>query len=156
MLVKALPVLTPVQAGVDQLAYSYEDLDALRQSPNHSLMVARLTDRYGDYGVIGLTLLERDSEAWTLRLLLMSCRVMSRGVGGVFLNYFCRMAAAAKVPLFAEFVPTDRNRMMFVTFRFAGFRESERSGEKLLCRDQSAVPPTPSYLEVSAPDSLAG
>lgn len=67
------------QLNTTGYTYSYEELDAFRESPGHELLVARLADRYGPYGTIGLVLVERGRDAWRIKLLLMSCRVMSRG-----------------------------------------------------------------------------
>jgi predicted enzyme involved in methoxymalonyl-ACP biosynthesis len=39
-------------------------------------VVASLDDRFGTYGKIGLALVEKGSAVWTIKLLLMSCRVM--------------------------------------------------------------------------------
>ena len=39
--------------------YSYDELDALRESPDHLLLVASLTDRFGSYGKIGVALVEK-------------------------------------------------------------------------------------------------
>ncbi|MBP6876199.1 MAG: HAD-IIIC family phosphatase [Candidatus Eisenbacteria bacterium] len=125
--------------------YSYEELDRLRVSPAHRLWIAELEDRYGSYGKIGLALLELGPQAWTIKLLLMSCRVMSRGVGSVFVQVLLRSARKAGVTLRAEFVPTRANRQMYVTLRFAGFREIDgQTGVLLLehdCTQDLALPP---------------
>ncbi|HEV3321525.1 MAG TPA: HAD-IIIC family phosphatase [Solirubrobacteraceae bacterium] len=127
--------------------YSYEQLAALREDPDHLLLVASLEDRYGPYGRIGLVLVETGDGPWTLRLLLMSCRVMSRGVGSVLLHHVMRLARAANASLHAELVETGRNRLMYVTYRFAGFREVRRDGDALVLEaDLSAIPEPPAYL----------
>ena len=48
--------------------YSYEELDALRESPEHLLLVASLQDRFGSYGKIGLALIEKGDQDWKLNL----------------------------------------------------------------------------------------
>lgn len=111
------------QLNATGFTYSYAELDELRTSPSHDLLVATLCDRYGSYGTIGLCLIQREQALWRLKLLLMSCRVMSRGVGGVMLGHVVNAARQAGVKLRAEFVPTDRNRAMFITYKFAGFQE---------------------------------
>lgn len=130
--------------------YSYEELDAFRQSPRHQLLIAGLSDKFGGYGKIGLALVECGEEAWTIKLLLMSCRVMSRGVGSVLLSLIARRAREAGVALRADFVANERNRMMYVTYKFAGFREVSRGegGAALLENDLSHVQPFPSYVRV--------
>ena len=107
------------QLNTTGIAYSYEDLSALLQSPNHRLLVASLTDRYGSYGTIGLVLVELAPSGWDIRLLLMSCRVMSRGVGGAMITFLRNEAKRHTTRLFADFKETDRNRMMYITYKFS-------------------------------------
>jgi FkbH-like protein len=132
------------------VTYSYAELESMLDSPRHLLLVAGLDDRYGSYGKIGLALVETAGADWTLKLLLMSCRVMSRGVGTVLLHHVMRQAHAAGARLLAEFVPTDRNRVMYVTYRFAGFTEqAERDGLRILAAPAGEVPAPPAYLRLT-------
>ncbi|UQA57010.1 HAD-IIIC family phosphatase [Polyangium aurulentum] len=137
------------QLNATGYTYSYDELDGFRRSPDHDLLISSLEDRYGTYGKIGLALVERRPDVWTLKLLLMSCRVMSRGVGTIMLNHVLTKARDAGVRLRAEFVATDRNRMMYVTYKFAGFREVERDGARsILENDLSHIQPLPAYMRV--------
>ncbi|SES17274.1 HAD-IIIC family phosphatase [Lentzea albida] len=130
--------------------YSYDELDALRSSPDHLLLVASLTDKYGGYGKIGLALVERGQPAWHLRMMLMSCRVMARGVGTVLLNHVMRLAKEDGARLRADFVETGRNRVMYVTYAFAGFSEIERDDNRLVLESAlEQIQPPPAYLEVN-------
>jgi FkbH-like protein len=129
--------------------YSYDELDALRGSPDHLLLVASLTDRFGSYGKIGLALVEKGTPDWRLNMMLMSCRVMSRGVGTVLLGHVMGLARAAGAGLRADFVETGRNRMMQITYAFSGFREVAREGARqVLAADLGALQPPPDYVEV--------
>ena len=143
------------QLNTTGYTYSYEELDELRRSTRHQLLISSLEDRHGTYGKIGLTLIERGEqvergeEVWTVKLLLMSCRVMSKGVGTIMIHHVLRMAKQAGVRLRAEFVSNDRNRQMLITYRFAGFREVDRRGELILFEnDFSAVQPPPPYVDL--------
>lgn len=141
------------QLNTTGYTYSYEELDNFRRSERHLLLVAALEDRYGSYGKIGLALVERRPEVWTIKLLLMSCRVISRGVGTVLINHLRRLARAQGASLRAEFLPTDRNRMMYVSYKFAGFRELAREDGLVILEDQAPeVPPFPEYIRVQLPD----
>jgi FkbH-like protein len=138
------------------VTYSYDELDALRRSPDHLLLVASLSDRFGSYGKIGLALVDLSRKTWRLRMLLMSCRVMSRGVGTVMLGEILRLAADRAEGLRAEFTDTGRNRIMYVTYRFAGFSEVAREGDTcVLGADLSRVPPRPAYVRVEL-DGMGG
>ncbi|HYH80304.1 MAG TPA: hypothetical protein VEX86_10915, partial [Longimicrobium sp.] len=138
------------QLNTTGYTYGYDELNAFRTSPGHILLVAGLDDRFGTYGKIGLALVEKTSaEHWTLKLLLMSCRVMSRGVGTIMMSHVMQQAKAAGVKLRAEFKPNGRNRMMEVTYRFGGFREVERRGEMILFEhDLATIAPFPDYVRV--------
>lgn len=137
------------QLNTTGYTYSYEELDALRKSPRHKLLISSLEDRHGTYGKIGLTLIEMDEAVWTVKLLLMSCRVMSKGVGMIMIHHVLRMAKEAGVKLRAEFVSNDRNRQMLITYRFAGFKEVEKVGEvSLMENDFSAIQPPPPYVDL--------
>jgi FkbH-like protein len=129
--------------------YSYDELDAFRQSDRHRLYITSLQDKFGSYGKIGLALLECEKEVWTIKLLLMSCRVMSRGVGSILLNFIMQQAKESCVALRAYFVENDRNRMMYITYKFAGFTEVSRAGKTVIMEnDLSRVQPFPLYVEV--------
>ena len=131
--------------------YSLAELAALRESPEHVLLVAELSDRHGPYGKIGVVLLHRAGDTWTIRLLLMSCRVMSRGVGGALITLLRREARRAGVRLRADFRVTDRNRMMYITYKFAGFADvSEADGHTLMEADLGDIPDLPSYLRIES------
>lgn len=137
------------QLNTTGYTYTYEELDALRQSPRHKLLVASLTDKYGTYGKIGLTLVECSDESWTIKLLLMSCRVMSRGVGTIMMNHIIQSAQKANVRLHAEFLPNERNRMMLLTYKFGGFKQSAKKGDLVILEhDGRSVQVSPDYVRL--------
>jgi FkbH-like protein len=141
------------QLNTTGYTYSYEELHEFRQSDRHRLLIASLTDRYGTYGKIGLALIECGEREWTIKLLLMSCRVMSRGVGTILINHIMKLANAAKVGLRAEFVPNGRNRMMYISYRFANFREAAQSGDLIIFEnDLSRIQDFPPYVKVQILD----
>jgi FkbH-like protein len=137
------------QLNTTGYTYSYEELNRFRQSPQHQLLIASLEDKYGTYGKIGLTLLKCQENIWTIELLLMSCRVMSRGVGTVMLNHIMHLAKNNGVRLLAKFLPNDRNRQMYITYKFAGFKEIDRHENLIILEnDLTRIQPFPEYLQI--------
>lgn len=129
--------------------FSQDELEELRRSDRHLLLMSELTDKFGRYGKIGLALVECGPDVWTIKLLLMSCRVMNRGVGTIMLNHILRKAKESGVRLLSEFVSNDRNRMMYVTYKFAGFTEIEnREGTQILEHDLASIPTVADYISV--------
>lgn len=139
------------QLNTTGYTYSYEELEELINDPNHLLFVSGLTDKYGSYGKTGVAMVACNGTIWTLKLLLMSCRVMSRGVGRVLLNYIMNLARENGCRLQAEFLPTDRNRLMYTTYKFAGFTEvgALENGVILLEHPLTSFSKYPEYIKVT-------
>ena len=137
------------QLNTTGYTYSYDELDRFRSSPQHRLLIAGLDDRHGPYGKIGLVLIECRDDIWLVKLLLMSCRVMTRGVGTVLINHIRNEARRHGVRLLAEMLPNERNRMMYMTYKFNHFRELEKRDELVIFEnDLSLVHAFPSYLRI--------
>ena len=134
--------------------YDYDELKVLINSPRHELYICELQDRYGYQGKIGLALVEIDHDCHHLKLFIMSCRVMSLGVGTLLLSYIMNKAKQSGKKLRADFKHTGRNRPMYITFKMSNFREVEdnSAGDIVLENDLSFIPPYPPYLELSVPD----
>lgn len=130
--------------------YSYDDLKKFISSDKHRLLICEMKDKYGEYGKIGLALIEITEDCYHLRLFLMSCRVMSHGVGSVLLSYIMKEAQKAGKKLKADFKNTGRNRMTYITFMFANFKkaQSDDADNLILENDLSMVQDFPSYIDV--------
>ncbi|MFI0191290.1 HAD-IIIC family phosphatase [Streptomyces sp. NPDC017082] len=123
------------QMNATGVHYSDADLRRLLTDPGHEILVVTLTDRFGPHGAVGVLLLERRPDVWHLKLLATSCRVVSFGAGATILNWLIDEAARADTHLVADFRPTERNRMMEIAYRFAGFQDDGT------CSCAAALPP---------------
>ena len=130
--------------------YSYEELLALSRSRDHIFLIAGLTDDYDDSGKVGLLLMEK-SDVLTIKLLIVSCRVMSRGIGSALLSAATQIAHELGLPLRADFLETEHNRIMYITYKLAGFEEldGESDGGAMTLEYREDAPrPFPPYLTV--------
>ena len=100
--------------------------------------------------MVWLLLLENRADALVIKLLIVSCRVMSCGIGSALLCYATQLAAQLQKKLLAEYLETEYNRIMFITYKLAGFQEVEESGSQILLQfAQDAPLPFAEYLDVS-------
>ncbi len=106
------------------VTYSFEELEGFISSPSHIFLIAELKDKFGTYGKIGLVLLEEAGDELWIRLLLMSCRVMTRGIGSALLVHIIKLAESRGKKLLADFADTGRNRVMYITYKLMGFEET--------------------------------
>lgn len=111
------------QLNTTGYTYSYDELLKLSKSKDYKLFIAELEDRFGSYGKIGITLIHVLEKEWYIKLFLLSCRVMSRGVGTVFLDFIIDSALENDAKLFAEFKLNNVNKAMYTTYRFHGFKD---------------------------------
>lgn len=132
------------------VTYSTEELRELSLSPTHQVRLATLRDRFGDYGIIGLAVTELVEKDSLLRLLLMSCRVASRGAGSVLLHHLIQEALADGRRPVAHFVPTEVNRNMLVTLRFAGYKAQVTDDDHLVLAvdPDGPLPKAPGHTRV--------
>lgn len=130
--------------------YSYDELAKMCKEDKYMLLVVGLKDKFGDYGKIGFTLIECDENNRNIKLLLMSCRVISRGVGSVLLNYVIAKANEEKIHLYAHFKHTKSNNMMYITLKFAGFKEiSDKENVVILENDFKHIQKIPHYIKLN-------
>lgn len=125
------------------------------------VLTARLTDRFGDYGLIGAALVDRQGGTDggpLVALLMLSCRVEGRGIPAALLRYLLGTAQAdGHRTLEALYRPTPQNRQMVVLLRSLGFRAAGPvasadplvAGATVFRRDLAgALPPYPEWLDI--------
>ncbi|MFJ1806387.1 MULTISPECIES: HAD-IIIC family phosphatase [unclassified Streptomyces] len=114
----------------------------MADSPDHLVLAVEVTDRFGAEGVVGGVWLDRRPDRWVVRNLVLSCRVLSRGVEQAVLQHVADRARAADASLLeAHFRPTGRNTPAAGLYPSAGFAPT------------AAADDTHRYL--THPDSLA-
>jgi methoxymalonate biosynthesis protein len=116
---------------------SPEAFDRLRQDASHQVITVRLSDKFGNDGIVGGGVIEtRETaaagKAWRVTLLMMSCRAIGRGVIDALLTWICLTAAReGAVAVIVPCVINDRNVPLRIALTGAGFRAAARSqGQK--------------------------
>lgn len=72
----------------------------------------RVTDRFGDFGLTGIAIVEPAAGTWHVETFLMSCRVIGKSVETALLSRIAEDAQAAGAgALSAEFVDSGRNQV---------------------------------------------
>ena len=131
------------QLNTTGLIYSQEQLKPMLEEPRTHILLASLRDRFGDYGTVGLALFEDHPQKLSVKMLLTSCRVMSKGVGGALLVYLENLGKAVEI----RFVPSDRNRMMEIALSLSGYEAHDGIFTKRAEESRAY----PNYLSVQVP-----
>jgi FkbH-like protein len=85
------------------------ELRALADSGFNVLRV-KVQDRFGDYGLVGLVVARAQTRTLSVDTLLLSCRVLGRGVEHAILRYLGELAKDLKLPTVEMlYIPTPKN-----------------------------------------------
>ena len=102
------------------------EVRALWQDPAWHLFALSVTDRFGDYGLTSIAYCVDRKEAWEIDTLLLSCRVLGRGVETALLATLLEQARLrGKEKLCGRYVPTAKNGLAAQYYPSHGFVESD-------------------------------
>ncbi|HEY3757451.1 MAG TPA: HAD-IIIC family phosphatase [Opitutaceae bacterium] len=102
---------------------SAAELTSAASRPHACCEMVHACDRFGDYGDIGLMMGRFESQHLVIDTLVLSCRVLGRGVETYLLKYLVERARqTGKSGLCVRFVDTSRNHPVAVFLQESGFR----------------------------------
>lgn len=103
--------------------HSSTSVEALVKEPGAIAVAMRLTDRFGDSGVIGVAMCQTQDQRCRIDTFLLSCRVIGRGVESAFLWQLANTAKENGARwLIGEYIPTAKNRLCAEFYPKHGFR----------------------------------
>lgn len=132
-----------------------EMLQSLMEQGN-CLYGAALTDRFGDYGLIGFIQLQRDGDSLKIANLALSCRALGRGVEDALLAYARDRAVAAGCKrLRVRAARGPRNQQVLAYLDNAGFVRmgDDNHAVEFELPTLSACLPWPPYVAVQFAES---
>jgi len=102
--------------------YSEAEVREIEGDPNCFTLQARLTDIFGDNGMISVVVCRRVDKDWEVDSWLMSCRVFARGVENAILQELVREARHRGVrSIIGRYRPTARNKLVEDHYSKLGF-----------------------------------
>ncbi len=137
--------------------YSEEDIQRLANAEDSEVMSLRLTDRFGDSGIVGVCVLRYERGSAVFDTFLMSCRVLGRKVEDAFAVHCLRRGRSRGCErAVGLYVPTVKNRMAANFFERLSFeRREEVDGVQRFELDlNSGISPAPPFFKQI--DSEAG
>jgi len=148
------------QFNVTTRRYSEAEVAALQASPDAVTVQARLSDMFGDNGMISAVICLKNGKRWEVDTWIMSCRVLGRRVEEAILQHLVQAARAAGASeLIGRYIPTARNGLVRDHFEKLGFARigGEPDGETSwrLAVSDYADKELPMKIDVSAPAGSA-
>ena len=98
------------QFNLTTVRLSQDQVQAMIQSPEFIVRAAVVKDKFGEYGLTCVGILEQRGSDWHISVFLLSCRVLARGVETRFLTDLAsEVLARDGNRMTAEFIPTAKN-----------------------------------------------
>ncbi|MFD1146675.1 HAD-IIIC family phosphatase [Saccharothrix hoggarensis] len=123
--------------------------------PGRLVATFAVADRFGDEGVIGAAWVECGDDVWRVENLVLSCRVLGRGVELAIAAWLARQAReAGATTLEGRFVPSKKNGVASGFWSKAGFTDAG-DGAFTLALTGDAVS-TPAWIKVLEGNEVPG
>jgi FkbH-like protein len=142
------------QLNLTTRRYSAAEIAAMVAAPDRDVFHVRLADRFGDYGVCGLAILGGAGGELAIDTLLLSCRVIGRGVEEAVLSFLERWSRRrGAAALAAEYRPSSRNELVADLFDRLGYRRTSESDEAVRYRLslEGDLRPFPPWFKLHTP-----
>jgi FkbH-like protein len=110
---------------------SEAEIQQLCQGGKLECRVVEVSDRFGDYGLVGVMLFELAPEALVLDTMLLSCRVLGRGVEHQMLAHLGQVASEQqRASVDIRYLPTKKNQpaLDFLTGVVGDYQEPAEEG----------------------------
>lgn len=102
------------QFNLSTRRYSRSEISELSSSDDAAVVLISAKDRIGSAGTVGVAIIRLDTneQRAVLDTLLMSCRVLGRGIETAFMSGIAAVLGKCQIKkITAEFIPTERNAM---------------------------------------------
>jgi FkbH-like protein len=144
------------QFNLTTIRRTLDEVRELAASDDFRLYGLRVTDKFGEYGLTGVIIarISPDRRRWTIDTLLLSCRVLGRGVETALIGALADDARAiGAVEFAASFIPTAKNSLSASFLPDQGFSPVGDREWHLALADAPAIP---SHIQRTGAEGAAG
>jgi FkbH-like protein len=132
------------QFNLTSRRYNEDQVKAMAASGEWWTRWYRLKDRYGDYGLVGVILAEREKQRWVIDTWLMSCRVLGRQMERFMWMDFVTAAAQEGISeVLGLYIPTPKNQLVKDLYSSLGFQTGKNANEYYFKVNSSNLPVSP-------------
>ena len=139
------------QFNLTTLRCTEDDIRAMAGDKDYLCLCGKLTDAFGDNGIVTVVAGQTEGQALHLRLWLMSCRVLKRGMEDAMMNTVVAEAAARGVrEVYGYYYPTAKNGMVRDFYAGFGFEKvsEDENGNTVWKLAVDAYQPKPLHMTI--------
>lgn len=116
------------QFNLRTVRYTEADIERIANDKNYITLYFTLKDKFGDYGLVSVVILEKKEKNAFIDTWLMSCRVLKRGMEEYVINSVFKTASEAGIEkIEGEYIPTPKNAMVKDIYQRFGFTQTSEN-----------------------------
>jgi FkbH-like protein len=116
------------QFNLTTIRHNRAEISERMQREDYVTVYVRLSDRFGDNGLISVCYGKRESDCLNIEQWLMSCRVFKRGVEDIVMNFLVEQARAMDITVITgRYAPTEKNGLVSNLYATMGFEKTAES-----------------------------
>ena len=139
------------QFNLTTLRCTEDDIRSMAEKPDWITLYGKLVDKFADNGVVTVVAGQAQGQTLCLRLWLMSCRVLKRGMEDAMMDTVVAEAAAREVKtIVGHYYPTAKNAMVrefYAQYDFAKTAE-DADGNTEWTLDVAAYTPKHPHMKI--------
>ena len=123
------------QFNCTTLRHTENEIEALSQSAGVGCLVVEVSDRFGEYGLVGVLIYETQADVLRVNTMLLSCRVLGRRVEHKMVSYLGELACRrglSRVDI--AFLETERNKPALEFLESIGAQHKQVTKKGILYR----------------------
>ena len=130
--------------------YPEETIKKFANDNNFIVVSVKVEDKFGDNGITGAAILEKNSDDWRIDTFLLSCRVIGRKIEESLLAYILKEAKKEKAKtVVGEFIPTNKNAPARDFYKNSGFRiMGKHENKEIWAYDTAKEYHSPQFIKV--------
>nr|MCR5718652.1 HAD family hydrolase [Oscillospiraceae bacterium] len=145
------------QFNVTTRRYTQSEMETIADDSRYLRRYGKLTDKFGDNGIVSVVIGRKDGTSLHIELWLMSCRVLKRDMEFAMLDEIVKAAQAEGITeIYGYYYPTKKNHMvreLFGTFGFAKQSE-DADGNSIWKLDTSGYTPKNTVIQIKEEASV--
>lgn len=117
------------QFNMTTIRYSEEEIKALMDRKDYTVISAKVSDKFGDSGLTSVMIVKENADIYDVQAFLMSCRIIGRRIEYSLMDYLIKKAKKHKIKeVAARFIETSKNIPSKNFYKDYGFEfEGERN-----------------------------
>ena len=131
--------------------YTETEVRKFAADPKYKILQMSVKDKFGDYGIVAVTILKFNDSKLYIDTFLMSCRVLGRNVETALLAYIIKFAEENNLYIIeGEILPTIKNEPCLDMYAKHGFDDKDNNFWELNLREKKIK--FPEFIKLSGDD----